>query len=117
MKFTNYRIVNWEKPGGILQSLDTGRTWYELRVEDKTQIGFCLFAESIQGGIIIEVEDSGDGMITISDFLGKVICNEPVHIYRGKNVIKLPSLLSRSGVYFATINLCGKNYNFPLIIL
>ncbi len=111
-------VVNWEKRDRTLQSGDGGRTWYELKQKkemgNRSPMCLFLFGRQEEEKIIIEVEESGNGTITIFDFLGKVIYNRAIHLNKGRNGIELPFQLSRSSLYFGMIKIYEKNYNFLL---
>lgn len=116
-KTKHYYIVNWEKHDRIFQSLDGGRTWYELKRKEGARsenlMSFLLFGEQMRG-ITIEAEESSSGIITISDFLGNVLYNEAIYLNKGRNEIKLPFQFSRSGLYFGIIKTREKSYNLLL---
>ncbi len=106
----DYLVVNWAKNTRILQSLDTGRTWlvlkqmHEIEKEDNT---FATVAEITSEKVVIQTEENGEGIITITYLYGRVLYKEPILLAKGKNELKLPFQLSRNGLYLGFIGIRG----------
>lgn len=115
----NFYIVNWEKQDGIFQSLDKGKTWFKLRSCNEVESGSSNYYRTVKVNnrkLVVNLKESGDGIITIFNPLGNQIYNAPIHLSLGNNEINLPLQLLGGRLYFGTLWARGQTYFFSFVI-